>query len=517
MELHDLGKLPISESNPTGEDIRLDPDFEALSNEIEKMSSASFSGTMDWGKVVALSSAILSGKSKDLLVACYLCVGLLSTEGLIGLAKGVHIFRDLLETHWEALFPSRKRMKGRKNAFEWWAERVRATLPSLKNQTWPESQKDPFIEDLKAVDEFLGENLEDAPVLTPLIRNVSALIDTKRSETDAEKAVSTESEKAGPAERKPPATQVSETGTARPADSFAEMDKEQLFKQGLGILGRLASIIAREDPFNPLYFRLNRVVSWISVQSMPPNTDGKTLISPPEEQIVASLTTLYRAGEWKALIEAAESRVPEYIFWIDLSRYTSESLTKLGHPDISEAVADETRKYAKRIAGIERLAFSDGTPFANEATREWLKHVSPQENVALADKASNGMRESIEKETSQAMSLIRENRLSDAMNIFREKLNRASSAREHFIWKIAFCRLLNQTDQTQLSPPYLRSLLEYIDCYKLEQWDPLLAVEALTVVLSGMRRRGGENGEIQAMAVFERISALDPARAFDLL
>ena len=88
MELAELGRTPISEALPAGQDIRTDPAFEALSGEIEKLSSPAMSGALDWNKVLNLATTILREKSKDLLVAAYLSVALLKTEGLAGLAAG---------------------------------------------------------------------------------------------------------------------------------------------------------------------------------------------------------------------------------------------------------------------------------------------------------------------------------------------------------------------------------------------------------------------------------------------
>ena len=79
MELLDLGKKPISESQPAGEDVSFEAEFETLQNEIEKLSSPTASSGIDWNKVSKLSIAILSEKSKNLLVGTYLCIALLKT------------------------------------------------------------------------------------------------------------------------------------------------------------------------------------------------------------------------------------------------------------------------------------------------------------------------------------------------------------------------------------------------------------------------------------------------------
>ena len=113
MTLADLGKTPVSKEKPTGSDVRYDPLFEELQAEVDKLSSPTATGTLDWGKVAKASAAILSGKSKDLLVAGYLAVSLIHTRKDEGLAVGLRLFRDLLENFWEDLFPPKARMRGR--------------------------------------------------------------------------------------------------------------------------------------------------------------------------------------------------------------------------------------------------------------------------------------------------------------------------------------------------------------------------------------------------------------------
>jgi type VI secretion system protein VasJ len=111
MELLELGKNPISESSPAGEDVRYEPEFEALENEIGKMTSLSATEGVDWSKVAKLCHEILSDKSKNLMAAIYLCVALLETEGLSGFANGVHVLRELLDNFWDTMFPPKKRMR----------------------------------------------------------------------------------------------------------------------------------------------------------------------------------------------------------------------------------------------------------------------------------------------------------------------------------------------------------------------------------------------------------------------
>ena len=69
MEIVELGNTPISTDLPSGEDVRYEPEYEALQSEIDKLSSPTSQGATDWDKVVGLATTILAEKSKDLLVA----------------------------------------------------------------------------------------------------------------------------------------------------------------------------------------------------------------------------------------------------------------------------------------------------------------------------------------------------------------------------------------------------------------------------------------------------------------
>jgi len=513
----DLGKSPISEGSPTGQDVRNDPDFEALSREIEKMSSPTLSGTMDWNRVLQLSEDILTNKSKDLLVLSYFSVALLKTAGLRDFALSVHVLRESLEVFWEEMFPVKKRMRGRKNAIEWWQEKVSAHLRDLTTRKWPKQEHDGFLADMNAIDAFLAENMEEAPLLFPMINAIAALVETIE-ETPAPEATLPPAPGL-PKESIAPA-QVPPAQAPRPiAIDPAETDTDKLLNQGLEILGRAATLLSQQDPLNMLSFRMNRIAAWTAVASLPPATAGKTLIPAPDGQIISALENLYQSRSWRDLLDAAESRVRQFLFWLDLSRYVTEALKQLGRQDSSEAVAAETCQYLKRLPGMERLAFENGTPFANEETRIWINSINRQMSsgggAATGDETD--IRQVVEKQVEEAAKASRDNKLPAALGAFTDKLNHASSARERFIWQFGLCRLLLQVKQPRLAAPHLKELLQTLDTYRMEQWEPDLAVAALSTVLTGLRLQTGQSDESLQETVLNRITTLDPVRAMEFV
>lgn len=516
MATRDLGKAPISESSPTGQDVRNDPDFESLSREIEKMSSPTLSGTMDWNRVLQLTEDILTNKSKDLLVLSYFSVALLKTAGLRGFADSVHVLRESLEGFWEELFPVKTRMRGRKNAIEWWQEKVSADLRDMTAEKWPKEERDVFLEDLNAVDSFLADNMEEAPLLVPMINAIAALVETIAATPPPDAAMP----QAAPGPAQGSSAQAPLAQTARPvATDPAETNADKLLNQGLEIIGRAATLLSQQDPLNSLSFRLNRIAAWTEVTSLPPAADGKTLIPAPDGQIISALEHLYQSRSWRDLLDAAESRVRQFLFWLDLSRYVTEALEQLGRQDGSEAVAAETSQYVKRLMGIERLAFDNGTPFANEETRTWINGLNKQKSSGgdAAPGSETDIRQVVEKQVEEAAKASRDNRLPAALGAFTDKLNHAPSARVRFFWQFGLCRLLLQVKQPRLAVPHLKEILQTLEMYRLEQWEPDLAVEVLSTVLTGLRLQAGQGDESLQETVLNRIMTLDPVRAMEFV
>lgn len=109
----DLSSLlePISEDQPTGEDLRYDPVYDAI-KEARRADDPLDRGewqqelkTSDWPEVVKLARDALATKGKDLQVAVWLVEGLTYTDGFDGFAAGCQFLRDLMATFWDTLHP----------------------------------------------------------------------------------------------------------------------------------------------------------------------------------------------------------------------------------------------------------------------------------------------------------------------------------------------------------------------------------------------------------------------------
>jgi len=516
MDINDLGKKAISPDKPAGDDPQGLPEFEQLDAEIAKATSLVATGGIDWQKVRRLAETILESKSKHLMTASYLSVALLRQEKLPGLARGVHILLELLENFWVILFPPLKRMRGRKNAIDWWLEKTDAELANLAPEKWTAEQRDKFMGDLDALDSFISQNLPDAPYLRPLIEKINTLIQVEEPQPGS----------APPAPAPPPAQPAAPLPQAPvPASSSPPMaapavdlgDADKTLRQGLDLLAKAAGAFRQKDPCHPLAFRLNRLAAWLPVQSAPPAADGKTRLPAPDKNALNSLRGLRQSGNWNELLAAAESRVNQYLFWLDLSCWAAESLTRLGHPELGREIGDDTVAFVQRVPGLDRLAFADGTPFADPDTRAWLSQLSSARAPAGPSDGGGSTGNELGERLQAAEQLLAANKIGEAIELFSGKIQTVSSLREKLMWEVGLCRLLNLARKTRLAGPFIKDMLELIDTHRLERWEPDLALEALMVIWTGLRQLDDKKDAQLLETVFDRITALKPSKALELI
>ncbi len=527
MDLQDIGKKPISADKPAGEDVRYDPDFEQLQGEIDKLSiAATESQGVDWPKVVRLGSTILGEKSKHLLVAVYLCAGLMETEGLDGLASSLRILNDLTENFWPTFFPPIKRMQGRINAIRWWMDRVQSFFGRTEMAPQPAEVLDGLGRGIKDLDRMLAEKVEDSLTLRSLLESINRIpvvapVAPPPVETPAPTPPSPSDSSANkPASRTQ--TPVAALSSPPPIGVISDMkDAEKLLDANFKHVSEISGFLMQQSLSNPLSYRLNRLAAWTTLDSLPPATGGQTMIPPPDGEIRSSIEKLISNGLFEDTVNAAESRVPVFLFWLDLNLFTVRAMEMLGprFQEAREAVCTETALYVWRLPGIENMAFSDGTPFADKETRTWLKtiRVGKQEQPQPASSLSGGVEARVGEVFAKAQALMGEKKSAEAIQLFQDQMRSDDSGRGRLIWRIALSRFLLNIGRPELVQPQVRWILEQIERFKIEDWDPLLALSGFKVVYEGVKDEGREGSEAILKDILDRIARISPVDVLHLL
>ncbi|NIO04258.1 MAG: type VI secretion system protein TssA [Proteobacteria bacterium] len=529
MELSSLGKDPIQADQPTGSDVRYEPEYEQLQAEIDKLSLPSASAGIDWKKVSDLAASILAHKSKDLLVASYLAVGQVHMRQIEGLADGLVVIHDLIATYWDGLFPPKKRMRGRVGALEWWIEKTESALAGVTTDPIAPEKLESINTTLAHIDTLMKQHLPEPLLLRPIQRSLETIPLLSEAKPEPEAAPAGERPQPSPptkpetlTEREAPKVTSS---PIEPETPVTEKDAQKVINSGLQKLRQAAAVLLEKDPTNAVAYRCRRVAAWSLVSALPPESNGHTQIPPPQPQIHQELKDLKDNAHWSGLIASAEQRVSQFLFWFDLHRYVSEALVNLGndYQSAHEAVCQETAYLLYRLPGLVDLTFSDGTPFADSETRRWLKRIVSVSATASTDTAQipepgrgerkeDAMADTVEK----ARALAKKNKLLDAVQLLQAELKNCLSQKEALMWRLALCRMLIGSKRTDMALPHLDLILKDIESYRLENWDPRLALEGLKVVWSGYNNHTDKALKRNAEAVLSQIAKLDPAEALKL-
>src|SRR5436305_6983544 len=105
-------RAPIAGEAPGGPDMALEPEFERVKNELEKLTSIE-GGDVDWGLVARECDALLREKTKDIRLAVWLTAGAVERDRWSGLARGIAVLRHYVVEMWDHALP--KRDKARAN------------------------------------------------------------------------------------------------------------------------------------------------------------------------------------------------------------------------------------------------------------------------------------------------------------------------------------------------------------------------------------------------------------------
>ncbi|HET6568058.1 MAG TPA: type VI secretion system protein TssA [Rhodothermales bacterium] len=507
---------PISPGSPCGQDVTYDDDFQRMKAVIDSVSSATTSGDgPDYQLVIDLGKSVLAGKSKDLRVACYLTLGLERMQGLSGLADGLVVIDELTRRYWEDVFPPKRRMTGRQNALQSLSDNLKDRVSAIK----PTASDGPIVEQAlsraKALQAYCLEVMaEQAPALSGLVQSLEAV----------QRRASKPAPSAGPAVPSGGNGAASVSAARVPSSTLAAASSADELTPALAerTVLRCADFLREKNAEDPVPYRLVRCYWWSALRQEPVNEGGKTRLEGPPSQRSTYLNGLLERGESAKLVSEAEGSFHEYRFWLDTQRLAVSAMERLGDPyrAAREGILFETALLLKRVPGLIRLTFSDGTPFADAATQAWIEtQVQPVlEAEARGGPASHGGDSQVEEQYKEARQQAAKGDLAKAMALMQACAGSSTTAADRFRARLYLAALCISGGKPNLALPLLERLDEEIAAHRLDDWDPHLALEVWSMLHRCYVSDAKKSPEAANRAghVFQKICRVDVQRAMTL-
>lgn len=492
---------PISDAAPVGTDPAYDDDFLAIKDEVAKLSD------LDDNLIVTTTERLLKHSAKDARIATYYVYGRMRRDGAEGVADGMELLSALVDRFGEALLP--ERTQTRKAALEWlagstfanWLDRVvgledvllERTLSALAliaegTEAWPEAAR---------------------PDFGPLLRRFEDRVDAPQSSSDV-----------------PSLKPVGSSSLAiLPANSEVTSTRDLLD------CARHMAQFLREQPQGYLAaYRLVRCVRWDTLSEVPPHeVSGKTRLPAPRAELRAHLQRLILQKQWPELLERVEAAFAEGAnhFWLDLQYYAFKAQEQAGgeYAQVRDLVATDCALMLERLPGIEHLSFTDGSPFADDATREWIARHATVRNMergdAVAPIAIDAASTDWAETETQATEMAHQQGI-EAAFAWLQRLPAQDGERDKFVRQLVMARVAEAADKVDTALHLLATLDTAAQRYQLAAWEPTLAFETklhlMRLLKVRINRKNADKSALIARieALTGELIAVDPARAVSL-
>lgn len=510
-------------ASPFGEDAKYDPVYQDLRAEVQKLTAhSSLDGSVDWKSIRKWSLDILSARSKDLTVASYLTLALFHLDGYAGMTDGLEILHKYLKDDWEGIHPPSARPRNRALALEWLVTRLAPVLEERAPQPAETALLRPLRERLDAFQETVRLRLmHDAPSFADLNSALSGHLAALPEE--------------GGKDEKDVEDRAEETVAARGGVVESKAGSADLSAgEALGRIRALIPALRQADPLAPLPYRLLRTLKWDGLTAAPPvnpqsPSPDTTRIPPPRPQQQSTLEGLLDTGNWTELLKASEGVFQEEggTFWLDLQRYTVLALEGLGATRAADVVREEAARLLKRLDTLPSLWFADRTisipgrektvertPFATEATRQWLEtlQASSAPSTPAVDlppaRAAATAEPALPPAEAQAIQDLLTRQPTAAFDRLQELLEKAPNPRARFQTRLAAARLCVQANQTPWARTLLEDLLRESETFTFEDWDPETATDLyllLALCYARPTRKGGPQDQEAARTQIEAL------------
>lgn len=301
-------------------------------------------------------------------------------------------------------------------------------------------------------------------------------------------------------------------------------------KSGRDLLdsGRALAVYLREQPLGWLAaHRLMKSLRWDTVHQAPPqDANGITRLTAPRGEYRAQLKRLYLQQSWAELLDQVERMYAEGVnhFWLDLQWYACQALSK--QPAPQDSWADVAKRdlgmFIERLPGVEALCWSDGSPFADETTREWIaRHVSgnrPQQWLPVPTVAAPGADTEILSLEGEALAQADSDGIEQALAWLAARPG-IQTGRQRWLLRLLMARVAEQYGKSDLAIHLLGELDATAQRQALAEWEPELNFEVKARLLKLLRLKAQRNDADKPTlarrmeALLAALVAIDPVRA----
>ncbi|QYD71772.1 type VI secretion system protein TssA [Paraburkholderia edwinii] len=488
-----------------GRDPGYEDAFFELKDEASKLSG------IDDALIVRHCEQLTKETGKDLRVAAYYAQARLRQDGPAGFADGLELVAALVDRFGESILPARAEAK--KGALDMLATTRMLGILDSRGEFAPEDLE----RAIAALDVLIARTSvwpETArPNLQPLVARFERNDDPARND-NAESAASQ------------PDLAVAGVPTASTISSARDL---------LDQTRALTNWLRKQEDGYLSSARVARSIRWDTLHDLPPAAaNGRTRLVAPRAEVRQQLKRLVLQKQWYELLERVEGALMEGAnhLWFDLQYFQHVALDHIGSPydRWRELLRADFALFLERLPAIERLAFEDGTPFADDTTREWIARHAVVRNLEAGDSVTP-LPVSVDHEAgtagdwpeieAQARDIAAADGI-EAAFVWLDALPGLRTGRQRYLQRLVMARIADHSGHADAALALLAELDASARAVPLARWEPALMFEVkhhLVRMLKAQSQRKDADKPALARRVGDlqaELTVLDPARALAL-
>ncbi len=196
-------------------------------------------------------------------------------------------------------------------------------------------------------------------------------------------------------------------------------------KDAVEVIRKTALFLLEKEPLKPIGYRLLRTVRWNNVEKAPLAEGNSTKVEPPAEERRIFIQSLLGKGDFKMALETVEKAFSSGTthYWLDLQRIAATAAAQLGNTyiPVREAILFETALFIRRLPQIRDLTYSDGTPFCDSATIDWLNSDVAATLSSGNSNANANTDDPVEIDRREVNALVASNNIEEAIDLLLKK------------------------------------------------------------------------------------------------
>lgn len=465
--------------SPCGEDMAFSPEFEALKNEVEKDTSLHSGGGTDWEAVRNMTADVLSTRSKDLWVLVYALQAVYRIDGLAEYPEALACLNDILEKHWDELYPLPNRMQRRMAPLQW----LQTRLMHSADGTGFSGEKPEVVALLKAqiirLQTFLEAKSEDhAPTFTAVFNN-----STSTTEASDEHDAEGESTPVVPA-----ASSLTPSLTRMDADGrVPSAVLPQLVRNVMEQTRQLAGHFLSLNPLDERAYQLHRTALWSTLLYLPPaDNAGLTQMSSgvPADKAQSYVAAL-EGRQYEQVLPFLERSAAKSPFWLDGHYMVARCLEALGATVAHNCVKNMLAQLLTRFPELPTYKFKNNEPFASPKVVPWLETIQPSSIApvhGIAGRSPSADANEEEARLQEAVALCMEEDFQSGLRrLGSVPPGRCRAAVQHGLLLARYCLAVGKKTAALR---VLQELYRQMEQWNLLDWEPELSARIIVLLLS---------------------------------